>query len=34
MIVNNTRMCSFMSDDKLDALVDELKADAAAKGGK
>jgi len=27
-------MCSFMSDDKLDALVEELKADAAAKGAK
>jgi NADH-quinone oxidoreductase subunit E len=34
MIVNNTRMCSLMSDDKLDALVGELKAEAAAKGGK
>ena len=34
MIVNNTRMCSFMSDQKLDALVDELKAEAAAKGDK
>lgn len=25
MLVNNTRMCSFMSDQKIDALVDELK---------
>ncbi|RJG09351.1 NADH-quinone oxidoreductase subunit NuoE [Massilia cavernae] len=25
MIVNNHRMCSFMSDDKIDALVEELK---------
>ena len=25
MIVDNKRMCSFMSDDKLDALVEELK---------
>jgi NADH-quinone oxidoreductase subunit E len=25
LLVNNKRMCSFMSDDKLDALVDELK---------
>lgn len=25
MIVNNKRMCSFMSDDKIDALVEELK---------
>jgi NADH-quinone oxidoreductase subunit E len=25
LLVNNTRMCSFMSRDKLDALVDELK---------
>ncbi|EHP44057.1 MULTISPECIES: NADH-quinone oxidoreductase subunit NuoE [Cupriavidus] len=36
MIVNNTRMCSHMSDAKLDALVDELKAagSTAAKGDK
>lgn len=26
LLVNNHRMCSFMSNDKLDALVDELKA--------
>ena len=25
MLVNNHRMCSFMSDDKIDALVEELK---------
>lgn len=25
LLVNNTRMCSFMSNDKLDALIDELK---------
>lgn len=25
LLVNNKRMCSFMSDDKLDALIDELK---------
>jgi NADH-quinone oxidoreductase subunit E len=25
LLVNNTRMCSFMSDGKLDALLDELK---------
>ena len=25
LLVNNTRMCSFMSDDKLDALLAELK---------
>jgi NADH-quinone oxidoreductase subunit E len=24
LIVNNTRMCSFMSNDKLDALIGEL----------
>jgi len=28
MLVNNKRMCSFMSADKLDALVEELKAKA------
>ena len=28
MLVNNKRMCSFMSADKLDALVDELKSKA------
>ena len=26
MLVNNDRMCSFMSNEKLDALIDELKA--------
>jgi len=25
MLINNHRMCSFMSDDKIDALVEELK---------
>ena len=25
MLINNTRMCSFMSDDKIDALLGELK---------
>ena len=25
MLVNNKRMCSFMSNDKIDALVEELK---------
>jgi NADH-quinone oxidoreductase subunit E len=25
MLVNNKRMCSFMSDEKIDALVEELK---------
>jgi NADH-quinone oxidoreductase subunit E len=25
LLVNNHRMCSFMSNDKLDALLDELK---------
>jgi len=28
MLVNNARMCSFMSADKLDALIDELKSKA------
>ena len=28
MIVNNQRMCSFMSADKIDALLDELKGKA------
>jgi len=27
LLVNNHRMCSYMSDDKLDALIDELKKD-------
>ncbi|GAB3625496.1 NADH dehydrogenase subunit E [Pandoraea terrae] len=31
MLVNNHRMCSFMSDEKLDALIAELKS-AAGKG--
>ena len=34
MIVNNTRMCSFISEQKIDALVEELKSEAAAKGDK
>jgi NADH-quinone oxidoreductase subunit E len=25
LLVNNKRMCSFMSDDRLDELLDELK---------
>lgn len=29
LLVNNERMCSFMSHDKLDALVDELQAGGA-----
>jgi NADH-quinone oxidoreductase subunit E len=33
MLVNDRSMCSFMSPDRLDALVDELKA-AAGQGGK
>jgi len=28
LLVDNHRMCSFMSDDKVDALIDELKAPA------
>jgi len=28
LLVNNARMCSFMSADKLDALIDELKSKA------
>ncbi|MGH1357856.1 MAG: NADH-quinone oxidoreductase subunit NuoE [Burkholderiaceae bacterium] len=28
MLVNNKHMCSFMSSDKMDALIDELKAKA------
>lgn len=28
MLVNNKQMCSFMSSDKMDALIDELKAKA------
>lgn len=30
MLVNNKRMCSHMSDQKIDALVDELKSNAPA----
>ena len=36
MLVNNHRMCSWMSNDRIDALIDELKAQAdgaEAKGG-
>ncbi len=29
MLVNNKRMCSFMSDQKIDALIDELKNTAS-----
>jgi len=32
MIVNNTHMCSFMSNEKLDALIAELQAKATANG--
>jgi NADH-quinone oxidoreductase subunit E len=28
MLVNNHRMCSFMSQEKIDALLDELSAQA------
>lgn len=31
MLVNNKRMCSFMSDQKIDALVDELKNEGSEK---
>lgn len=30
MLVNNKRMCSFMSDQKIDALLDELKINSSA----
>jgi len=33
LLVNNKRMCSWMHPDKLDALVDELRAAAAARAG-
>ncbi|MBU3725214.1 MAG: NADH-quinone oxidoreductase subunit NuoE [Burkholderiaceae bacterium] len=29
MLINNHRMCSWMSNDRIDALIEELKADAA-----
>ena len=32
MLVNNKRMCSFMSNERLDELVDELRAAPAAPG--
>lgn len=32
MIVNNTHMCSFMSNEKLDALIADLQAKASANG--
>lgn len=32
-LVNDRRMCSFLSHTQLDALIDELKADAAHGGG-
>ena len=31
LLVNNTRMCSFMSDERLDALLDELKHGAGGR---
>ncbi|MGM3274101.1 NADH-quinone oxidoreductase subunit NuoE [Ralstonia sp. 24A2] len=34
MIVNNTNMCSFMSNEKLDALIADLQAKAANGAGK
>ena len=34
MIVNNTHMCSFMSDEKLDALIADLQAKATNGAGK
>jgi hypothetical protein len=37
MLVNNHRMCSFMSNDRIDALLDECRSStttAASKGGK
>ena len=34
MIVNNTNMCSFMSNEKLDALVADLQAKASNGAGK
>jgi NADH-quinone oxidoreductase subunit E len=35
LLVNNHRMCGWMSNDRIDALIDELKAEAtnATKGG-
>src|SRR5512136_1824347 len=33
LLVNNKRMCSWMRPDKLDALIDELRAAAAARAG-
>jgi NADH-quinone oxidoreductase subunit E len=32
MLVNNHRMCSWMSNDKIDALLRELRAQASQKG--
>jgi hypothetical protein len=32
MLVNNTRMCSFMSEQKIDALVEELKSKPPPRG--
>lgn len=32
MLVNNHRMCSFMSNDRIDALLEELKAQAESEG--
>ena len=33
LLVNNKRMCSFMSNDKIDALLDELKTNSNTSGG-
>ena len=33
LLVNNKRMCSFMSNDKIDALLDELKTNSNTVGG-
>ena len=32
MIVNNTHMCSFMSNEKLDALIADLQSKAPTNG--
>lgn len=33
LLVNNHRMCSFMSNNRIDVLLDELRAEAAAQPG-
>lgn len=33
LLVNNKRMCSFMSNEKIDALLDELKTNSNTSGG-